>query len=93
MKKPLLVFGAWGLAFVVALIVLIIAGPSHPRFTGTVVLDFKPFCQNFVVQTERGFVIFMWEDGTLFLGKVTHLWGLSTQKGFSLSRSWDGVRW
>ena len=55
MKKPLLVFGAWGVAFLVVLIGLIIAGPSNPRFTGTVVLDFKPFCQNFVVQIERGF--------------------------------------
>ena len=81
MKKPLLVFGAWAVAFVVALIGLIIAGPSNPRFTGTIVLDFKPFCQTFVVQTERGFVLFMWEDGTLFFGEGDTLVGPLHTKG------------
>jgi hypothetical protein len=69
MTKPLLAFGLWCVAFVVGVVGLITTGPGNPRFTGTVVLDFKPFCQIFVVQTERGFVLLEWEDGTLSFGE------------------------
>ena len=68
MTKPLLAFGLWCVAFAVGVVGLITSGPGNPRFTGTVVFDFKPFCQSFVVQTERGFVLLEWEDGTLFSG-------------------------
>jgi hypothetical protein len=75
MTKPLLAFGLWCIAFVLAIVGLIITGPGNPRFTGTVVLDFKPFCQSFVVQTERGFVLLEWEDGTLVFGEGDSLMG------------------
>ena len=75
MTKPLLIFGLWCVGFAFAILGLIIIGPGNPRFTGTIVLDFKPFCQSFVVQTERGFVILEWEDGTLFFGEGDSLVG------------------
>jgi hypothetical protein len=75
MTKPLLAFGLWCVAFVVGVVGLITTGPGNPRFTGTVVFDFKPFCQSFVVQTERGFVLLEWEDGTLFFGEGDSLVG------------------
>ncbi|MGF9764210.1 hypothetical protein AAII07_54825 [Microvirga sp. 0TCS3.31] len=75
MTKVLLAFGLWCLAFVVALVGLITTGPGNPRITGTVVLDFKPFCQTFIVQTEHGFVVLEWEDGTLFFGEGDSLIG------------------
>ena len=58
------------------------ATPEKPRFTGTVVFDFKPFCQSFVVQTERGFVLLEWEDGTLFFGEGDSLVGPLHTTGF-----------
>jgi hypothetical protein len=75
MTKLLLAFGIWCLVFVAALLGLIATGPGNPRFTGTIVHDFKPLCQSFVVQTERGFVILEWEDGTLFFGEGDTLIG------------------
>jgi hypothetical protein len=75
MTKLLLAFGLWCVAFVLAIVGLITTGPGNPRFTGTVVLDFKPFCQSFVVQTEKGFVVLEWEDGTLFFGEGDSLVG------------------
>jgi hypothetical protein len=75
MTKLLLAFGIWCLVFVAALLGLITTGPGNPRFTGTIVHDFKPFCQSFVVQTERGFVVLEWEDGTLFFGEGDTLIG------------------
>jgi len=81
MTKLLLAVGFWGLAFVVALVGLITTGPGNPRFTGTIVHDFKPFCQSFVVRTERGFVILEWEDGTLFFGEGDKLVGPLHTKG------------
>ena len=75
MTKPLLALGLWCVAFVVGVVGLITTGPGNPRFTGTVVLDFKPFCQIFVVQTERGFVLLEWEDGTLSFGEGDTLVG------------------
>jgi len=81
MTKLLLAVGFWGLAFVAALLGLITTGPGNPRFTGTIVYDFKPYCQSFVVQTERGFVILEWEDGTLFFGEGDKLVGPLHTKG------------
>jgi hypothetical protein len=81
MSKLLLAFGIWGIAFVVVLLGLITTGPGNPRFTGTIVHDFKPFCQSFVVQTEQGFVILEWEDGTLFFGEGDRLVGPLHTKG------------
>jgi hypothetical protein len=75
MTKSLLAFGLWCVAFVVGIVGLLATDPGNPRFTGTVVLDFKPFCQSFVVQTERGFVLLEWEDGTLFFGEGDSLLG------------------
>jgi hypothetical protein len=75
MIKVLLALGIWGTVFVLAFLGLITTGPGNPRFTGTIVHDFKPFCQSFVVQTERGFVILEWEDGTLFFGEGDRLVG------------------
>jgi hypothetical protein len=75
MTKLLLAFGLWCVAFAFALVGLITTGPGRSNFTGTVVLDFKPFCQSFVVQTERGFVLLEWEDGTLFFGEGDSLVG------------------
>lgn len=75
MTKVLLGFSLWCLAFVLALVGLITTGPGNPRITGTVVLDFKPFCQTFIVQTEHGFVVLEWEDGTLFFGEGDSLTG------------------
>ncbi len=75
MTKLLLAFGLWCLAFVLALVGLITTGPGNPRFTGTVIFDFKPFCQRFVVQTDKGFVLLEWEDGTLIFGEGDRLVG------------------
>jgi hypothetical protein len=75
MTKVLLAFSLWCLAFVIALVGLITTGPGNPDFTGTVVFDFKPFCRNFIVQTEKGFVVLEWEDGTLFFGEGDSLTG------------------
>jgi hypothetical protein len=75
MTKLFLAFGLWCIAFALALVGLITTGPGRSNFTGTVVLDFKPFCQNFVVQTEQGFVVLEWEDGTLFFGEGDSLTG------------------
>jgi hypothetical protein len=80
MKLPL-AFGIWCLVFVVALLGLTTTGPGNPRFTGTIVQDYKPFCQSFVVQTEQGFVILEWEDGTLFFGEGDRLVGPLHTKG------------
>jgi len=81
MTKLLLALGVWCIAFVAAIMGLITTGPGNPRFTGTVVLDFKPFCPRFVVQTERGFVLLEWEDGTLFFGEGDSLVGPLHTKG------------
>jgi hypothetical protein len=78
MIKLLLAVGIWGIAIVVALLGLIATGPGNPRFTGTIVHDFKPFCRSFVVQTEQGFVILEWEDGTLFFGEGDRLVGAAS---------------
>jgi len=75
MTKLLFAFGLWCVAFFFAIVGLITTGPGRPDFTGTVVLDFKPFCQTFVVQTEQGFVLLEWEDGTLFFGEGDSLTG------------------
>ncbi|WP_457094441.1 hypothetical protein [Microvirga sp. P5_D2] len=75
MTKLFLGFGIWCVAFVLTIVGIITSGPGNPRFTGTVVFDFKPFCQSFVVQTERGFVLLEWEDGTLFFGEGDSLVG------------------
>jgi hypothetical protein len=75
MTKLLLAFGLWCIAFVLAIVGLITTGPGNPRFIGTVILDFKPFCQRFVVQTDKGFVLLEWEDGTLFFGEGDRLVG------------------
>ncbi len=69
MTKPLLVLAAWCLGFASALLGLTLTDPHAPDLTGMVVLDFKPFCQNFIVQTEQGFAILLWEDGTVFFGE------------------------
>ena len=81
MTKPLVAFGIWCIVFGLALVGLIVTGPGNPNFTGTIVLDFKPFCQSFVVQTERGFVILAWEDGTLFFGEGDAIVGPLHTKG------------
>ncbi|MBQ0819674.1 hypothetical protein KBI52_05500 [Microvirga sp. HBU67558] len=75
MTKPLLAVGFWCVAFFLAIVGLITTGPGNPRFTGTVVFDFKPFCQSFVVQTDKGFVLLEWEDGTLFFGEGDSILG------------------
>lgn len=75
MTKLLIAVGLWCIAFVLALVGLITTGPGNPRFTGTVILDFKPFCQLFVVQTDKGFVLLEWEDGTLIFGEGDRLVG------------------
>jgi hypothetical protein len=75
MIKVLLALGIWGTVFVLAFLGLITTGPGNPRFTGTIVHDYKPFCQSFVVQTEQGFVLLEWEDGTLFFGEGDRLTG------------------
>jgi hypothetical protein len=75
MTKPLLAVGLWCVAFLIGVVGLITTGPGNPRFTGTVVPDFKPFCQSFVVQTDKGFVLLEWEDGTLFFGEGDSLVG------------------
>lgn len=69
MTKLLFAFGLWCVAFVVGVVGLITTGPGDAGFASTVVLDFKPFCQSFVVQIERGFVLLEWDDGTLFFDK------------------------
>ena len=69
MAKPLLILSAWCLGFASALLGLTLTDPHTPSLTGTVVLDFKPFCQNFIVRTEQGFAILLWEDGTVFFGE------------------------
>jgi hypothetical protein len=69
MVQPFLAFGLWCVVFTLAIMGLLTSGAGNPDFTGTIVLDYKPFCQSFVVQTERGFMLLLWEDGTLFFGE------------------------
>jgi len=80
MTKPLLLLAAWCIGFASALLGLTLIDQRDTKLTGTVVLDFKPFCQNFVVKTEQGFVVLLWEDGTMFFGEGDTLVGpLHTQ--------------
>jgi hypothetical protein len=69
MIKPIMLLCIWGLVFMLAFLGLVRSGPGRGKFSGTIVLDYKPFCQTFVVQTEKGFVILDWEDGPLFFGE------------------------
>ncbi|MEZ0167377.1 hypothetical protein [Microvirga sp. TS319] len=84
MTKPLLILAAWCLGFASALLGLTFIDRRAPKLTGTVVLDFKPFCQDFVVQTGKGFVILLWEDGTLFFGEGDTLVGPLHSQGSQL---------
>lgn len=84
MAKPLLVLAAWCLGFATALVGLTLTDRRASKLTGTVVLDFKPFCQDFVVKTEEGFAILLWEDGTLFFGEGDTLVGPFHTQGSQL---------
>lgn len=84
MTKPLLILAAWCLGFASALLGLTLVDRRAPKLTGTVVLDFKPFCQDFVVKTEKGFVVLLWEDGTLFFGEGDTLVGPMHTQGSQL---------
>lgn len=92
MTRPLLILAAWCLGFASALLGLTLVDPRAPKLTGTVVLDFKPFCQDFVVRTEQGFVVLLWEDGTLFFGEGDTLVGpLHTQGSQLIEAEGRGV--
>jgi hypothetical protein len=84
MTKMLLVLAAWCLGFASALLGLSLIDQRASKLTGTVVLDFKPFCQNFVVETEQGFAVLLWEDGTLFFGEGDTLVGPLHSQGSHL---------
>jgi hypothetical protein len=75
MKPLLLACGVWLFAFAGAVLGLIMSRPGHPDLTGQVILDHKPFCQSFVVQIDRDFVILDWEDGVLTFGETDTIVG------------------
>jgi hypothetical protein len=75
MKALILACGIWFVAFAAALLGLISMAPSTPDLIGQVVFDDRPFCQSFVVQTDRGFAILDWEDGDLSFGETDTIIG------------------
>jgi hypothetical protein len=68
MRPLILACGIWSFGLIVVFLGLITSEPGDPDLMGRIILDHKPFCESFVVQTERGFVILDWEDGHLTFG-------------------------
>jgi hypothetical protein len=75
MKPLFLACGIWFAAFAAALLGLATTGPGNPDLVGQIVFDDKPFCQSFVVQTDRGFVLLDWEDGNTTFGETDTIIG------------------
>ena len=75
MKPLFLACGIWFTAFTAALLGLITMSPGDPDLVGQIILDHKPFCQIFVVQIDRGFVLLEWEDGNLTFGETDTIIG------------------
>jgi hypothetical protein len=65
MKALSLAISIWCGAFGAVLLALITTGSGDPNIIGLIVLDYKPFCSSFIVQTLRGFAFLTWEDGIL----------------------------
>jgi len=65
MRPLFLAFGVWCTGFLAAILGLYTAGGADSAVLGTIVAEYTPFCESFVVETERGFVILEWEDGIL----------------------------
>jgi hypothetical protein len=81
MKALFLAFTVWCGAFAVAFLALITSGSGDPSIPGKIVLDFKPFCSSFVVQTERGFALLTWEDGILVFAEGDNVRGALHARG------------
>ena len=69
MLIPFAAVGIWIILLGLAMVSLLAAGTRTAGISGKIVLDYKPFCQHFVIETEEGFRLAVWEDGTLFFGE------------------------
>ena len=69
MVIPFAAVGIWIFLLGLAMVSLLAAGTRNADISGKIVLDYKPFCQHFVIETEEGFRLAVWEDGTLFFGE------------------------
>jgi hypothetical protein len=67
--------GIWLVAFATAIVGLVVTGSGAPNQTGTIVLDHKPFCVSFVVETKQGFALLDWVDGDLAFGETDSIVG------------------
>jgi hypothetical protein len=63
MRPLVLAFSVWCMGFAAALLGLLTGGSGSASLLGKIVLDYKPFCESFVVETDRRFVTLEWEDG------------------------------
>jgi len=69
MLQLLTALGVWCVAFAAALAGLLFRSSGEVAVAGEIVVDHKPFCQTFIVRTERGFVVMDWWDGILVFGE------------------------
>jgi hypothetical protein len=81
MKALFLACGIWLAAFTMAVVGLITTSPGNSDRLGQIILDHKPFCQSFVVQTEERFVLLDWEDGNLTFGETDTIKGPLHNRG------------
>jgi hypothetical protein len=82
MQALILACGLWFGAFAAGILGLISTGPRTADLMGQVVYDDRPFCQSFVVQTDRGFAILDGEDANLAFGETDTIIGPLRTRGF-----------
>jgi hypothetical protein len=75
MMSLFLACGIWLVAFATAIVGLTLTSSRGPAQAGQIVLDHKPFCETFVVQTDGGFFLLDWEDGDLAFGETDRIVG------------------
>jgi hypothetical protein len=88
MQALILACGLWCIAFTAAVLGLISMEPSASDLMGQVVYDDRPFCQSFVVQTDRGFAILDGKDVHLAVGETDMIIGPLRSRGL---QSFDAI--
>ena len=81
MQALILACGLWVVAFAAVVLGLISMEPSPSDLMGQVVYDDRPFCQSFLVQTDRGFAILDGEDANLAFGETDTIVGPLRTRG------------
>jgi hypothetical protein len=81
MRALILACGIWFVAFAAVVLGLISMEPSTSELIGQVVYDNRPFCQSFVVQSDRGFAILDGEDANLVFGETDTVVGPLRTRG------------